>query len=372
MVLRRHARHADRWLAGALLILATLPAEAQAPTGDATYNDQSCALVQLQDLLDHPDQVARQGQGRAAVDVRLPSVSGVNVQIRDTVARNVSFRLNQASMSSALYQATTQRSPNIRFYGVVRPSGSTPPYLFTIMSYLERGTDAQMLGAEADAAHEARDVDRLLAIAARALGSPEYPAREVATQCRRWAYEIREQANPQDVQTLLELARLYYQLGDHENAIRLLAQAVAIDPENPAIDETATAIHAVWYGGRWHSEEQVRVAEGFVQGPNGEWTTQERLDFEAAVRTRGTEPGRRNPRNEITPDRRQQMVSQGIVDVGFNKEEAAGALGFPDRVDRMVVNDVIFEQWVYERRTVLYFDHMLSGNVVFLKQEQER
>lgn len=256
---------------------------------------------------------------------------------------------------------------SVRVYGRLVRTG-TPPRLVFRVEHLEAAQqgDASLAQEAIARLRAAGDVEGLFALGRslreRAEGAEPRTAaslRELAQAAFRQAVAIaRDRLDPADRRQVLALADRALELTrDRALALELLQPLlVPGQAPDPELQRRLQQLNAVPYGrtARWVLFEEMKRQEGFVER-GGSWVLAERAALlDAAERQRRE---RKRPRAGMLPEFFAAAMRAGQVLAGMNKKEVAGAIGLPDRFDRVRVGGNVYDAWIYEGRGAYYFEN---------------
>ena len=168
-----------------------------------------------------------------------------------------------------------------------------------------------------------------------------------------------ETLGPADVEGRVALVREMYQLfKNKESAVEALREFHKRFPEHPRIQEFLMELDCRMYRGEWHTYQDFKRLEGFVEH-QGRWVKPWEKDLLVAME----DFGRRNQINVIWRKRTEReyvlLAQKGEVEEGMRPEEVYLALGFPDRVERRLHGQKEFSQWAYADKYYYFYDGVL-------------
>jgi hypothetical protein len=126
-------------------------------------------------------------------------------------------------------------------------------------------------------------------------------------------------------------------------------------PQSTGVRAKLIALGSRKFRGEWMTYEEFKRGQGF-ENYRGRWVTPSEKDFletiEAFVRVNKVDAILRH-----RLDREYQLLgTNGQVAIGMRFEEAAQALGFPDRVYRHEIQGRVFTQWIFEEQHYYFVD----------------
>ncbi|TET34975.1 MAG: hypothetical protein E3J72_12635 [Planctomycetota bacterium] len=169
-----------------------------------------------------------------------------------------------------------------------------------------------------------------------------------------------ENADRNKPEELIRVAQLYAEkLAEEEHAFRLLNEVLKKKPEHAGAIAAFRKLGAHFHNGRWISREAFMIAEGLVL-EGDEWIQPEEREFREAIMER---------KNELVTDRfgsqRLRMFTEKVYNltvtehgilIGMTRQEVADSLGFPEGVERSIVDGRTYDQWIY-RDVYIYFEN---------------
>jgi len=181
-------------------------------------------------------------------------------------------------------------------------------------------------------------------------------AQRVAVASLRAREEI---LDPADVEGRVALVREMYQLfKNRESAVESLMEFHKRFPEHPRIQEFLLELDCRMYKGKWHTYQDFKRLEGFVEH-EGRWVKPWEKDLVMAME----DFGHRNQINVIWRKRTEReyvlLAQKGEVEEGMRPEEVYLALGFPDRVARRLYGQKEFSQWAYADKYYYFHEGVL-------------
>lgn len=236
--------------------------------------------------------------------------------------------------------------------------------VFEVVTLEVSASDVDVFRAKREAALRAPDdrrADALLKLAreaaahARAFGEPR--VLEIGRDALQRAFGVLTEAAT--AETLEETVRRMADAGEIPGA-----EPIVIDAMNrlesrfsrlPAITEACRRLGCRRHDGRWVGYSDYKRLEGFVWHA-GRWMKpydKHRMEtIETFRRSLQSSPTVLRWRTE---QEYSLLADRGTVALGMKPEEVAKAIGFPERVERRLLSQKEFDQWIYEGNEYYYF-----------------
>ncbi len=131
-----------------------------------------------------------------------------------------------------------------------------------------------------------------------------------------------------------------------------LALAMSLErksPDHPAIRELLGKLNCRKYRGGWVTYAELKRREGLLEH-DGRWITQREQHLIEALEGFQSNKQPNLILRKRTDREYQFLAERGTLEEGMKPEEVNLALGFPDRVERRIVQGKEFDQWCYGSR----------------------
>jgi hypothetical protein len=301
------------------------------------------------------------------VDAKFVTGSGDQLVLRDGDFITVHMDAKEVAHYQQLLESLREGN-NVRLFGSVNRD-TAGRRTFVVRRLERRPDDAALFREELERLRGGADAARLYDLARRveaelARAKADAALRPIAADAYRAGITLEEKsARPDDAASAIRIADLYVdKLADRQAALEWLLRTFrrgSYPP--PEVERRLLAkekINAVPYGGEWVLYEEMKRREGFVL--RGEiWMLAEHAEFLDAVELQSKDP--RRDRIRAMPGEFEEAAKHGQVLLGMLKHEVAGAIGFPDDVDRVrktvELQPHVYDAWVFEGRGQYIFDN---------------